>query len=116
MLQNLVSNALKFRGQETTRVHVSAIDRADAWELSVRDNGIGIEQRHHQRIFEVFQRLHSGQQYPGTGIGLSICKKIVERLGGRIWVDSAVGRGSDFRFSLTKAATAELPATPSEIA
>ncbi|MBA2481843.1 MAG: PAS domain-containing protein [Planctomycetes bacterium] len=115
VLQNLVSNALTFRGQDATRVHVSAVDRGDAWVVSVRDNGIGIETRHHQRIFEVFQRLHSVQQYPGTGIGLSICKKVVERLGGRIWVESAIGHGATFHFSLPNAAIAESHATPSEV-
>jgi light-regulated signal transduction histidine kinase (bacteriophytochrome) len=101
LLQNLIGNAIKFRGQSPPRVEVSAARRPGEWWFSVSDNGIGIELKHRDRIFGVFQRLHSQSEYPGTGIGLAVCQKIVERHGGRIWVEESLpGQGSVFCFTL----------------
>jgi PAS domain S-box-containing protein len=102
VLQNLVGNALKFHSSEPPRVHVSAQEIEGEWRFSVRDNGIGIEPQFAKRIFLVFQRLHSRAEYPGTGLGLAIAKKILERQGGRIWMESEPGKGSTFYFSLPK--------------
>ena len=100
LAQNLLANAIKFRGAESPRVHVTAQRRGSQWVFEVRDNGIGLEPRDCERIFGVFERLHPASEYPGTGIGLAICRKIVERHGGRIWVESELGRGSVFYFIL----------------
>jgi light-regulated signal transduction histidine kinase (bacteriophytochrome) len=100
VFQNLLSNALKFCGSASPWIHVSARQEGPCWVLSVRDNGIGLDSRQSERIFQVFQRLHTPQEYPGTGIGLAICKKVIERHGGRIWVESKVGKGATFFFSL----------------
>lgn len=106
LLQNLIGNAIKFRGEAALRVHVSAEATDDAWILSVSDNGMGIAPEYFERIFVLFQRLHGRRDYPGTGIGLALCKRIVERHGGRIWVESHPGQGSVFKFNLRRTATA----------
>ena len=90
----------KYRGNVRPFVELSGERQGDDWLLRVKDNGIGIERKYHEKIFEAFQRLHSDEEYEGTGIGLATCKKIVERLGGRIWVESDVSQGTDFLFSL----------------
>jgi len=100
LLTNLIGNALKFHGDEPTRVHVSAARTGRLWTVSVQDNGIGIAPEYFERIFVIFQRLHSREEYAGTGVGLAICKKIVERHGGRMWVESAPGHGARFSFTL----------------
>jgi len=96
VLENLLSNAIKYRGEESPRIHVGADERPDEVRLFVRDNGIGIDMKHAERIFGMFQRLHSRGTYPGTGMGLAMCKKIVEVHRGRIWVESTPGEGSTF--------------------
>jgi light-regulated signal transduction histidine kinase (bacteriophytochrome) len=102
VFQNLISNAIKFHRDDMPRVHVSARSEGNNWIFSVSDNGIGIEKEFLDRIFVMFQRLHTKEEYPGTGIGLAICKKVVERHGGSIWAESEFGKGSTFYFKLPK--------------
>jgi light-regulated signal transduction histidine kinase (bacteriophytochrome) len=108
LFQNLIGNAIKYRGDQPPRIHVWAEDQDFEWHFHVQDNGIGIEQQYFARIFVIFQRLHTREAYPGTGIGLAICKRIVERFGGRIWVVSQPGEGSTFCFALPKVKLATL--------
>jgi light-regulated signal transduction histidine kinase (bacteriophytochrome) len=100
LFQNLISNSIKFRGSEPPRIRISAEKQKQEWSFAIADNGIGIAPQHAQGIFGIFKRLHTHEEYPGSGIGLSICKKIVEQHGGRIWVESAPGQGATFKFVL----------------
>ncbi len=100
LLQNLIGNAIKFHGSEPPRVHVTAERRGTEWLFSIADNGIGIDPRHAETIFQIFKRLHVSEKYPGTGIGLAVCKRIVERHGGQIWLENNDGPGSTFCFTL----------------
>jgi signal transduction histidine kinase len=100
LLQNLASNAIKFRGDKPPRVHICAERSRSEWVFSVRDQGIGIDPQYKDRVFAIFQRLHSREEYPGTGIGLAICQRIVERHGGRIWFESEAGEGATFYFTI----------------
>jgi PAS domain S-box-containing protein len=100
VLQNLLTNALKYRNENPPCIHLSAVNLGVAWRFSVRDNGIGIDPQYKEKIFGVFKRLHRDQRYPGTGIGLAITHRVVERYGGRIWVESEAGKGSTFYFTI----------------
>ena len=100
LLQNLVSNAVKFHGPQAPHVHVSANRKGREWVFAVQDNGIGIGPQYFDRIFVIFQRLHTKEEFPGTGIGLALCQKIVLRHGGRLWVESQPGEGATFHFTI----------------
>jgi light-regulated signal transduction histidine kinase (bacteriophytochrome) len=100
LLQNLVVNAMKFHSDKTPEVEICAEKNHNKWIFSIKDNGIGIDKSSYDRIFHIFQRLHEKEKYPGTGIGLAICKKIVEHHGGKIWLESEPGKGTTFYFSL----------------
>ncbi len=102
LLQNLIGNAIKYRGEAAPQIMVSGADLGGEWQVTVKDNGIGIAPEHFQRIFDVFQRLHTQKAIPGTGIGLSICRRVVMRHGGKLWVESEPGKGSSFHFTIPK--------------
>ena len=102
LFQNLIGNSIKFHGEEPSRIHISSELLDNEWVFSIKDNGIGIDPTYFEKIFIIFQRLHSGNLYPGTGIGLAICSRIVQRHGGKIWVESELGKGSVFRFTFKK--------------
>jgi len=103
VLQNLLGNAIKYRGHDAPRIHIDAVRCGEEWEIAVTDDGPGIDPRHHDRIFVLLHRLHSRDEVDGTGIGLAICKKVIERAGGRIWVESAEGEGARFVVTLPAA-------------
>ena len=100
LFQNLIGNAIKYRSKDTPRIHISAAEHDGMWRFAVQDNGIGIEDQYKEQIFGLFKRLHSQHEYEGTGIGLAICQKIVQRYNGRIWVESKPGEGSTFFFTV----------------
>lgn len=103
LFQNLIGNALKYRGDKPPLVGISAVRENSAWSFSVQDNGIGIDPQYKEQIFGLFKRLHTAADYSGTGIGLAICQKIVERYGGKIWVESTQGEGATFHFTIPDA-------------
>lgn len=107
LFQNLVDNAVKFAGELPPRIHISADKKGDQWVFSVNDKGIGIDPQFNEHIFLIFRRFHDREKYPGTGIGLAVCKRIVERHGGRIWVESESGNGTTFYFTIPEAAGRE---------
>lgn len=102
LVVNLVGNAVKYRGDQPPKVHLAATARDEDWLFEIRDNGIGIAPKHHQQVFEIFKRLHDQKTYPGTGIGLAICRRVVDRHGGKIWVESTPGEGSGFFFTIAR--------------
>lgn len=102
LLQNLISNAIKFAGDEDPYIRISMQERPEVWEFCLKDNGIGMESRYEEKIFQPFQRLHTQEAYEGSGIGLAICKRIVEQHGGKIWVESELGEGTAFYFTISK--------------
>ncbi len=104
VLQNLIGNALKYRNENPPLIHVSAVSQGAVWRFSVADNGIGIDPQYKEKIFGVFKRLHHDRTYSGTGIGLAICQRVVERYGGRIWVESEPGKGATFFFTVPRRA------------
>jgi light-regulated signal transduction histidine kinase (bacteriophytochrome) len=108
LFQNLIGNALKYRGNDVPCIEIGASDQAAGWVFYIKDNGIGIEKKFYDKVFVIFQRLHGKNEYGGTGIGLAICKKIVERHGGKIWIESEPGNGTTFYFNFPKPEMANL--------
>jgi light-regulated signal transduction histidine kinase (bacteriophytochrome) len=106
LFQNLLSNAIKFRTERAPEIQISARKEGKYWRFTVRDNGLGFDMKYADRVFIIFQRLHNKETYPGSGIGLAICKKIVERHGGIIRVESEVGKGTSFNFTIPQASGA----------
>jgi light-regulated signal transduction histidine kinase (bacteriophytochrome) len=102
LFQNLISNAIKYRRDESPKIHISAKKDDKYWEFSVKDNGIGISGKHLEKIFTIFQRLHTHEEYEGTGIGLAIVQKIVHQHNGEIWAESELGKGTTFYFTITQ--------------
>jgi light-regulated signal transduction histidine kinase (bacteriophytochrome) len=113
LFQNLVGNAVKYRkSNEPPKVHISAEQKGEEWVISIRDNGIGFDPKHASIIFAPFKRLHTAEEYPGTGVGLAICRRIVQAQGGRIWAESQSGEGTTFRFTLPVESPKPLRHTP----
>lgn len=103
LFQNLISNAVKYKKNDISpTINITVKDKTDEWLFAFKDNGIGVDKEHHERIFAIFQKLHSPKQYAGTGIGLANCKKIVEIHSGKIWIESELGKGSTFYFTIPK--------------
>ena len=100
LFQNLIGNAVKFHGENPPKIHISVQRKEDEWIFLIRDNGIGMNPQYSDRIFDIFQRLHGKSEFPGTGMGLAMCKRIVERMGGTIRVESEPGKGSSFYFTI----------------
>ena len=100
VFQNIIIHGIKFHSKEAPKIHISVEKKGREWVFSVQDNGIGIDPQYSEKMFEIFKRPHKSEEYSGTGIGLAICKKIVERYGGHIWVESELGKGSTFYFTL----------------
>jgi len=115
LFQNLIENAIKFHGAQLPRIHVGVQQLGERWLFFVQDNGIGMEPQFTERVFVLFQRLHNQEQYPGRGVGLAISRKIVERHGGRIWVDSEPGKGATFYFTLDPAERWTPEIVPAEV-
>jgi two-component system, chemotaxis family, sensor kinase Cph1 len=108
LFQNLVGNGIKYRGAFRPRIHISAKRQKGEWLFSVTDNGIGIDPEHHERVFELFRRLHTQKAFPGDGIGLTLCRRIVGRHGGKIWLESELGKGSTFFFTISNEKEVEI--------
>jgi len=100
LIQNLIGNGLTYHGDKAPHIHISSERSGREWIFSVHDNGIGIDPKHYEQSFELFRRLHDQTEYPGTGIGLAVCRRVVERHGGTIWVKSEAGNGSTFYFTI----------------
>lgn len=100
VFQNLIANSIRYRSSDAPRIHIAAERHGMEWLFSVQDNGIGIDPKYKEQIFGIFKRLHSAAEYPGTGMGLAICERLIQRAGGRIWMESELGRGATFFFTV----------------